>query len=98
MNGIPLFFSFDVYALLDLGATLYFVTPYLDTMFEILFKSLFESFNIFTQIGKSILAERVYKYCTISIYHRDTILDLLEIDMVDFNVILGMSCFMFVIP
>lgn len=48
MNGILRVFSFDVYALLNLGTTLSFVTPYLDNKFEILFESLLKSFNVST--------------------------------------------------
>ncbi|KAG5572289.1 hypothetical protein H5410_062055 [Solanum commersonii] len=42
-------------------------------------------------IGESILVERVNRDCTISVNHKDTMDDLVELDMVDFDVILGMD-------
>ncbi|KAG5590185.1 hypothetical protein H5410_040699 [Solanum commersonii] len=44
-----------------------------------------------TLVGESIIAERVYCDCPISINHKSTIADLIELDMVDFDVILGMD-------
>ncbi|WMV07439.1 hypothetical protein MTR67_000824 [Solanum verrucosum] len=40
---------------------------------------------------ESILAERVYRDCVISINHKNSMADLIELDMVDFDVILGMD-------
>ncbi|KAH0689476.1 hypothetical protein KY289_016834 [Solanum tuberosum] len=40
---------------------------------------------------ESILAERVYRDCHVSINHKDTMADLVELDMVDFDIILGMD-------
>ena len=40
---------------------------------------------------KSILADRVHYDCVISINNKDTMADLVESDMVDFGVILGMD-------
>ena len=48
-------------------------------------------FYVSTPIGESILAERVYCVCVISINQKDTMTDLFELDMVDFNVIMGMD-------
>ncbi|KAG5581339.1 hypothetical protein H5410_051966 [Solanum commersonii] len=42
-------------------------------------------------IGESVLAERVYRDCSISINHKSTMADLMELYMVDFDVILGMG-------
>ena len=48
-------------------------------------------FCVFTHVGECILAERVYLYCSISINHKGTMTNLIELDMVDFDVILGMD-------
>ena len=41
--------------------------------------------------GKSILAERVYRDFHVSINHKNTMVNLVELDMVDFDLILGME-------
>ena len=84
-------FTLDVYALLDLGASLSFVTPYVATKFDVLPEKLSEPFSVSTLVGDSILAERVYRDCPVFINHKSTMADLVELDMVDFDVILGMD-------
>ena len=91
VTGMLRVFSFDVYALLDPGATLSFVTPYLATKFEILPEHLLEPFSVSTPVGESILVEKVYRNCIVSIHRRDTMDDLVELNMVDFDIILGMD-------
>ncbi|KAH0679012.1 hypothetical protein KY284_020097 [Solanum tuberosum] len=81
-------FPFDVYALLDLGASLSFVTPYVAMNFDVHPEQLLEPFSVSTPVGESILAERVYRDCTISVNHKSTMANLVELDMVDFDVIL----------
>ena len=41
--------------------------------------------------GEFILAEKVYRDCPISINNKNTMVDLVELNMVDFDVILGMD-------
>lgn len=48
---------------------------------------------MFLLIGESILAKRVYRGCTVSIYRKDTSSGLIELGMVDFDVILGINYF-----
>ncbi|WMV32686.1 hypothetical protein MTR67_026071 [Solanum verrucosum] len=81
-------FAFDVYALLDPGESLSFVTPYIANKFEVFPKRLFEPFCVSTYVGESILAERVYRDCPVSVNQKSTMADLVELDMVDFDVIL----------
>ena len=85
------FLNFDVYILLDPGASLSFVTPYVANQFEILPEKHCEIFCVSTLVWESILAERVYHDCSISINHKNIIADLVELDTVDFIVILGMD-------
>ncbi|KAH0706170.1 hypothetical protein KY285_010689 [Solanum tuberosum] len=70
------------------GASLSVVTLYIAMIFNILPEKLLEPLSVSTPVGESILADRVYRDCTISINHRDTMYDLVELDMVDFDVIL----------
>ena len=91
VTGMIKVFAFDVYALLDPGASLSFVTPYVANKFDVLPERLCEPFCVSTPVGDSILAERVYCDCPVSINHKSTMADLVELDMVDFDVILGMD-------
>ncbi|KAG5629471.1 hypothetical protein H5410_001188, partial [Solanum commersonii] len=75
----------------DPGASLSFLTPYVAMNFDVLPEKLIELFSVSTPVGESILAERVYRGCTIFANHKSTMADLVELDMVDFNVILGMD-------
>ena len=84
-------FILDVYALLDLGESLSFITPYDSNNFYILPQKLCEPFYVSTLVWEFILAERVYRDSVISTNHKDTMTDLIELDMLDFNVILGID-------
>lgn len=57
--------SIDVYALLDHGATFSFVTLYVAVKFGFKPKKLLKSFSVSTPIRDSILAEQIYRNCTI---------------------------------
>ncbi|WMV25463.1 hypothetical protein MTR67_018848 [Solanum verrucosum] len=50
-----------------------------------------DPFCISTPIDESIVANRVYRNCPISLSHRVTHINLVELDMLDFDVILGMN-------
>ena len=45
-----------------------------------------------TPIGESIIAKRVYHNCIVIVSDRDTLADLVELYMVDFDVMIGMDC------
>jgi len=59
--------------------------------FNFIPEQLSEPFSVSTHVGESILAEKVYRDCPISINHKSIITNLVELDMVDFDVILGMD-------
>ena len=84
-------FDFTAYALLDPGVNLSFVYPYVSISFEISPEQLSEPFSVSTLVGESILTERVYHDCSIFVRHKSIMADLIELDMVDFHVILGMD-------
>ncbi|KAH0712585.1 hypothetical protein KY289_008544 [Solanum tuberosum] len=84
-------FDFTIYALLDPGVSLSFVTPYVAMNFDVIPKQLSEPFSVSTPVGEPIIAERVYRDCPISVNHKSTMAYLVELDMVDFDVILGMD-------
>ncbi|XP_070017541.1 uncharacterized protein [Nicotiana sylvestris] len=89
--------SHDVYALIDPGSTLSYVTPFVAMEFGIEPYQLHELFSMSTPVGESIMAARVYRGCVVMVRGRDTMDDLIELGMVDFDVIMGMdwlySCF-----
>ena len=91
VTGMIQVFDSNVYALLDLGASLSFVTPYVAMNFDVIPEQLSEPFSVSTPVGESILAKRVYRDCPIFVNHKSTVADLIELDMVDFDVILSMD-------
>nr|XP_009791861.1 PREDICTED: uncharacterized protein LOC104239024 [Nicotiana sylvestris] len=77
--------SNDMYALIDLGSTLSYVTPFVVMEFGKEPEQLHELFLVSTPVGESILAVRVYKSCVVTVCGRDTRVDLIELGMVDFD-------------
>ncbi|WMV09711.1 hypothetical protein MTR67_003096 [Solanum verrucosum] len=63
-----------------------------DMYVDVLPDVLIDPFSVSTLIGESIVAKRVYKSCPVSLSHRVTHVDLVELDMLYFDVILGMDC------
>ncbi len=84
-------FHLDVYDFHDSSVTLSFVTPYVAMRFDVSLEVLLDYFSVSTPIGESIVAKRVYRNYPISLSHRVTHIDLVELDMLDFDVILGMN-------
>lgn len=70
LPGMLKVFHFDVYALLDLGANLSFVTPFLANRFDKVPELLLEPYLVSNAVGESIVAKNVYKRCPVSIMHR----------------------------
>ncbi|KAH0642176.1 hypothetical protein KY285_034832 [Solanum tuberosum] len=91
VTGMIKVFTLNVYALLDPGASLPFVTPYVAMKFNVIPQKLCEPFCVSTSVGESTLAKRVYRDCVISINHKNTMADLVKLDMVEFDVIIGMD-------
>ena len=77
-------FTFDVYVLLDPRENLSFVISYVALNINVP-KQLSESFTVSRPVGDSILAERAYHDCTISINHKNTMTYLIELDMIDLD-------------
>ncbi|XP_070036634.1 uncharacterized protein [Nicotiana tomentosiformis] len=95
--GILTVHTRDVYALIDPGSTLSYVAPYVAMEFRIEPEHLPELFSVSTPVGESIVAARVYRGCVVIVHSWDTVDDLIELGMVDFDITMGMdwlySCF-----
>ena len=76
VTGILKVFSIDVYVLLDPGATLSFVTPLVDKMFDILPDILHEPFIVSTPVGESVVAKKVYRNCPTMLPNRVSYVEL----------------------
>ncbi|XP_070032440.1 uncharacterized protein [Nicotiana tomentosiformis] len=71
----------DVYALIELGSTFSYVTPFVAMEFGIEPEQLPEPFSISTPVGESIVVARVYRGCVVTVRGRDTMDDLIELGM-----------------
>ena len=77
--------------MLDPGASFSFVTPYIDVEFRVSLKILVDPFSVSTLVGKSIIAQWVYRNYSIIISQKVTSADLVELEITDFDVILGID-------
>jgi len=91
VTGILTICSHDAYALIDPGSTLSYITPFVARKFGIVPEILSDPFAVSTPIGESIIARRVYRGCTVTICSRQTSADLVELEMMDFDAIMGMD-------
>ena len=60
-------------------------------IFYFLLEQHLDDLCVSTLVGESILGKKICHHCTFSINHKSTIADLVELQMVDFDVILGMD-------
>ncbi|XP_070031963.1 uncharacterized protein [Nicotiana tomentosiformis] len=92
VTGMLTVFTFDVYALMDPGSTLFYVTQYIAKKFGIEPEKLCEPFEVSTPVGESVIARHIYRGCPVNMYHRLAVEALVELEMVDFDVIMGIDC------
>lgn len=67
------------------------MTSYVVVHFDFDSESIPNPFLVSTPVSESIIARKVYRDCVVSIFHRKAFIDLIELNMVDFDVILGMD-------
>nr|XP_009771985.1 PREDICTED: uncharacterized protein LOC104222450 [Nicotiana sylvestris] len=75
----------------DPGSTLSYVTSYVAKKFGIEPEKLCEPFEVCTLVGESVIARYIYRGCPVKVYHRLTATDLVELETVDFDVIMSMD-------
>ena len=85
-------FSTSVYALLDPGSTLSFVTPLIDLTFQILPDVLHDPIVVSTILGKNVRTDSVFKDFPIVVSGKTMCAYLVELPTHYFDVILGMDC------
>ena len=87
MKGLLQVLSIIVYAFLDLGATVSFATPLVAGKFDVHPDVLIERFSVCTPMDDSVVAHIVYQKYPVMQPNRVTIVDLVELDMFDFDII-----------
>ena len=84
-------FDLQVYALLYPRDNLSFVTPYIVVQFSVNPETLSEPFSVSTPVRDPVIARRVYRNCPVTVSQKVTSADIVELEMVDFDVILGID-------
>ena len=67
------------------------MTLLVDIKFDVLPNVLVEPFLVSTPVGDSVVAKRLYRSCPILLSNRVTLVALVKLDILDFDVILGMD-------
>ncbi|MCF6774939.1 hypothetical protein L3H44_11150, partial [Corynebacterium sp. MC-12] len=80
VTGTLSIFSYNVYALIDPGSTLSYITPLVAGKFKRAPTLLNKPFEVSTPTGEFIMARRVYSNCVVTICNRDTLVDLIELE------------------
>ncbi|XP_070024988.1 uncharacterized protein [Nicotiana sylvestris] len=91
VTGMLIICSHDVYALIDPGSTLSYITPIVARKFGIVPKILNDPFAVSTSVGELIIARCIYRGCTVAVCGRQTSADLVELEMLDFDAIMDMD-------
>ncbi|XP_070049734.1 uncharacterized protein [Nicotiana tomentosiformis] len=91
ITGILTICTLDDYALMDSKSTFSYVTPYFALNFGIKPEQLLEPFSVSTPVEDFVIASCIYRGCVIIIQDRETTTDLIELEIVDFDVIMGMD-------
>ncbi|XP_070002054.1 uncharacterized protein [Nicotiana sylvestris] len=91
VTGILTIHSHAIYALINPGYKFSYITPFIAGKLDMRFELLLQSVEISTPVGDSIVANHVYRGCTVLINDCPTSVDLVELVMLDFDVIMGMD-------
>nr|XP_016502050.1 PREDICTED: uncharacterized protein LOC107820302 [Nicotiana tabacum] len=92
VTGILSVCSFDTLALIDPGSTHSYMSSYFALRFSRQPELLSDPFLVATPVGESLLAEYVHRDCQIQVEGRDTLADLIVLDMIDFDMLMGIDC------
>ncbi|XP_070018277.1 uncharacterized protein [Nicotiana sylvestris] len=75
----------------DPGSTFSYITPFIAGKLDMRSELLPQPVEVSTPVGDSIVANHVYRGCTVLINDRPTSVDLVELVIQDFDVIMGMD-------
>ncbi|XP_070047138.1 uncharacterized protein [Nicotiana tomentosiformis] len=89
--GILSVFSLNVYALIDPGSTLSYISPFVASSCGKKPELLRQLFEVSTPVGESVVVRRVYRGCDVMIHNRHTLADLNRLEMIEFDVIMGID-------
>ncbi|XP_070039280.1 uncharacterized protein [Nicotiana tomentosiformis] len=81
----------DASVLFDPGSTYSYVSSMFAHLLDIPHESLGTSVHVSTSVGDSVVVDRIYPSCVVTFCGYDTRADLLLLDMINFEVILGMD-------
>jgi len=81
----------DAFVLFDPGSTYSYVSSYFAHYLDMPCESLVSSVHVSMLVGNTIIVDRVYQLCVVTIGGLETRVDLLLLSMVEFDVILGMD-------
>ncbi|XP_070017524.1 uncharacterized protein [Nicotiana sylvestris] len=73
------------------GSTLSCITPFVARKFGIVPEIISDPFAVSTSVRESIIARFVYRGCAVSVCGRHTSTNLVELEMLDFDAIMGMD-------
>ncbi|XP_070035048.1 uncharacterized protein [Nicotiana tomentosiformis] len=76
---------------MDPSSTFSYITPFIAGKLDMRSELLPQPVEVSTPVGDSIVANHVYRDCTVLINDRPTSVDLVELVMLDFDVIMGMD-------
>ena len=77
--------------LFDPGSTFSYVSSLFATGFDLHCELLDMPIRVSTSVGESVIVEKVYRSCLVTFLGINTHVDLVILEMVDFDVILGMT-------
>ena len=77
--------------LFDTGSTFSYVSSSFATGLNLHCELLDMPIRVSTPVGESVIVEKVYRSCLVTFVGRNTYVDLVIIEMVDFDVIMGMT-------
>ncbi|XP_070014467.1 uncharacterized protein [Nicotiana sylvestris] len=91
ITGIVLVCHRDASILFDPGSTYFYVSSYFVSYLVVPRDSLSPPVYVSMPVGDSIIVDHVYRLCVVTIGSLETSVDLILLDMVDFDVILDMD-------
>uniref|UniRef100_A0A1S3ZKP0 RNA-directed DNA polymerase homolog n=2 Tax=Nicotiana TaxID=4085 RepID=A0A1S3ZKP0_TOBAC len=75
----------------DPGSTLSYISPFVASKWDRELELLHKSFEVSTLMGESVVVRRLYRSCDVKIHDRHTLADFHELEMVDFDITMGMD-------